>query len=249
MTTQPYSRTASSAPVGRTSSERQQEGPSGAVVRWMWTWIALGILVVVTVIGFLIGIVRSLESIDAGLFEASSAVQGIGGDAQPLPGYVQEINSNLTEIDTALQPIRGQATEINTGLTSITGSLQEIDASLKDTSVSLVDTSGSLQNTSGVLVNATDSVGQIESSLVDTTNVLVTVLGQAGSIRGELAVTQVNDGQGTNSIFRNVDEANNVLDPAQADTSNIVGQLGDVNSNLDGICDSPALTLLPPGCR
>jgi methyl-accepting chemotaxis protein len=249
MATRPMSRSSSSAPVGRMASERKDDGPSGAVVRWMWTWIALGILVVVTVIGFLIGIVRALESIDARLFEASSAVQGIGSDAQPLPGYVSTINSNLAEIDTALKPIRGQANDIGGGLASITSSLQEVDASLQDTDASLVDTSGSLQDTSGVLVNASDSVGTIESSLVDTTNVLVTVLDQAGAIRAELAETQSVNSLGTNLIWRNVDDANNVLDPAQADTSNIVGQLEGVNQNLEGICTSPVLMLLPPQCN
>lgn len=242
MATRPMSRSSSSAPVGRMSSERREEGPSGAVVRWMWTWIALGILVVVTVIGFLIGIVRALESIDAGLFEASSAVQGAGSDVAPLPDYVATINSNLAEIDTALKPIRGQAGDIGAGLGSITSSLQEIDASLQDTTASLVDTSGSLSNTSGVLVNASDSVGVIEGSLADTSNVLVTVLGQAGEIESELEAAQNAGSAGTNAVPGKVVTANGILGPAQADTSNIHAQLRGVNANLDGICNSPLVT-------
>ncbi|MPZ65595.1 MAG: hypothetical protein GEU83_08780 [Pseudonocardiaceae bacterium] len=212
----------------------------------MWTWIVLGILVVITVIGFLIGIVRSLESIDAGLFEASSAVQGAGGDVVTLPASISSINNNLTEIDTALKPIRGQAGDISSGLASITSSLQDIDASLKDTSASLVDTSGSLADTSGVLVNASDSVSVIDGSLADTSNVLSTVLGQAGDIEAELEAAQNAGSQGTNAVPPKLVTANGILAPAQADTSNITTQLVGVNKNLTGICESPAVDLLPP---
>ncbi len=42
--------------------------------RFLWIFTMLGLIVVVVVIGFLIGIVRALESIDHGLFTASSSV-------------------------------------------------------------------------------------------------------------------------------------------------------------------------------
>lgn len=227
-------------PMQRASSDG---GPARSVVWWMWTWITLGILVVVTVIGFLIGIVRSLESIDDGLLEARNSVQGAGGDVQPLPQHVQKINDNLTKIDTALKPIRFQANEISSGLELITGSLVSIDASLKDTSGSLVDTSGSLADTSGILVNASGLVQRISGSLIDTSNVLSTVLARAGQIEGELESIQNVDSMGTNLAWRKVIEANSVLGPVQADTSNINGQLGVTNANLTSICVSPTLTI------
>ena len=230
MTTQPMQRASS-------------EGGGQSVVWWMWTWIVLGILVVVTVIGFLIGIVRSLESIDDGLLEARNAVQGAGGDVQPLPQHVQKINDNLTKIDTALKPIRFQANEISSGLELITSSLVSIDGSLKDTSGSLVDTSGSLADTSGILVNASGLVQRISGSLIDTSNVLSTVLARAGQIEGTLEAAQNIDNLGTNLIWRQVDAINGVLVPAQADTSNISRQLDVTNANLTSICVSPTLTI------
>jgi len=216
----------------------------------LWTWITLGILVVVVVIAFLIGIVRALNSIDAGLFEAASAVQGIGGDAAPLPGSIQVINSTLGEIDTALQPIQGQAGEIGSGLEQITNSLQQIDASLKDTDVSLVDTSGSLVDTSGSLVDTSGTLvdignqtQQISGSLADTSNVLAGVRNMAGQIEGVLEESQNIDSLGTAGIPVRVGIANSVLGPAQSDTLNITGGLVDVNRNLTSICTSIPLTV------
>ncbi len=223
--------------------ERASSGPAKSVVWWMWTWITLGILVVVTVIGFLIGIVRALESIDDGLLEARNAVQGAGGDVQPLPQHIQVINDNLTKIDTALKPIRFQAGEISSGLELITGSLTSIDASLKDTSASLVDTSGSLADTSGILVNASNSVQRISGSLVDTSNVLSTVLERAAQIENQLEAAQNIDNLGTNLIWRQVAVANGVLAPAQADTSTINGQLVETNTHLTQICEGVVLTV------
>src|SRR5918997_3230463 len=232
-------------------SPRNQGGPpAGTLVRWLWIWITLGILVVVVVIGFLFGIVGRLQSINSGLSEATGAVQGIGGDVAPLPGSVQVINTTLGEIDTSLRPIRGQAGEIGAGLEQITNSLQQIDASLKDTdaslvdtSGSLVDTSGSLVDTSGTLVNVTRGAQAIQASVADTDNVLKGVLSTATQVEGVLEATQDIDSLGTAGIPVRVGVANDVLGPAQGDTSNITGQLVGINDNLTEICESLVLQL------
>ncbi len=144
-------------------------------IRWLWIWITVGALVVVVVIGFLIGIVSSLSSIDGHLFEADASVTGIRGDARPLPDYVNTINSNLTKIDKSLKPISGQADQILGALGSIRGRLGNVDASLVDTDASLEDTNALLIDTSGQLGNITSllnsTAGQlrtISGSLVDT---------------------------------------------------------------------------------
>ncbi|MGH8574719.1 MAG: hypothetical protein ACREX8_19435, partial [Gammaproteobacteria bacterium] len=122
-----------------------------------------------------------------------------------------------------------------------------IDASLKDTSSSLVDTSGSLNDTSGVLIGASTSVSNITGSLADTSNVLSNVLNLAGQIEGTLEQAQGGDSRGTSFIVGQIQQANSVLVPAQADTFKIEGQLDQTNDHLTAICTSPAVVLLPPG--
>ena len=158
-------------------------------VRWLWIWITVGALVVVVVIGFLIGIVSSLESIDDNLFEADEAVTGARADTDPLPTYIQDINRNLTSIDRSLKPIRGQAGQILFSLRSIQGSLTDVDdslvdtsSSLRDTSASLIDTSGTLGNITGLLVDTSGTLQTISASLVSTSGTL-------GGVSGSLVDT------------------------------------------------------------
>jgi methyl-accepting chemotaxis protein len=236
MTTTQFDRTSSTAPPAGTSS----------FARFLWIFTTLGLIVVIVVIGFLIGIVRALESIDNGLFTASSSVTGATGNVQPLPNYIQTINAALTDIDTSLKPVRGQVADATASLVSIRGTAQNIDASLKDTSASLVNTTGSLVDTSGTLVGASQSAAAISTSLVDTSNVLLNVLGLAQSIDGTLESAQNADSLGTALIPVNVQRVNNILQPVENDTSTINLQLAEVNRHLTNICSSLVLNLLPP---
>jgi hypothetical protein len=206
----------------------------------------LGIIVVVVVIGFLIGIVRALESIDNGLFTASSSVTGATGNVEPLPNYIHTINAALTDIDTSLKPIRGQVADATASLVSIRGTAQSIDASLKDTSASLINTSGSLVNTSGVLIGAGQSAATISASLIDTSNVLLNVLGVVQSIDGTLESIQNADSRGTALVTPQVNDINNSLIGTEQDLFNINLQLQETNRHLTNICTSPLLSVLPP---
>lgn len=142
------------------STTAQQPAITTSFARFMWIFVTLGIIVVVVVIGFLIGIVRALESIDDGLSTASNSVAGATANVQPLPDYIRGINSALSSIDTALKPIPGQVANINDSLQSIAGSAGQADTSLKDTSRSLSDTSGSLGNTSDTLGGVRSTLGR-----------------------------------------------------------------------------------------
>lgn len=237
MTTQQFSRTSSTAPPPAAGS---------SFARFLWIFTTIGLIVVIVVIGFLIGIVRALESIDNGLFTASSSVTGATGNVQPLPNYIQTINAALTDIDTALKPIKGQVADATSSLVSIRGTAQSIDASLKDTSASLVNTSGSLVDTSGTLVGVTQSASAISNSLVDTSNVLLNVLGVAQSIDGTLESIQNADSRGTALVTPQVNAINATLSAIQHDTSTINLQLQETNRHLTNICTSPLLSLLPP---
>jgi uncharacterized protein YoxC len=121
------------------------------LARFLWIFTTLGLIVVVVVIGFLIGIVRALESIDDGLSTASNSVTGVTGNVEALPDYIRGINSALSDIDAALKPIPGQVADINDSLQSVRDSAGGTDSSLKDTSRSLIDTSRPLENTSTTL--------------------------------------------------------------------------------------------------
>ncbi len=103
--------------VSTSSGTVRQPAVEASFVRFMWIFVTLGILVVIVVIGFLIGIVRALESIDTGLSKVSDSVAGAASDAQGLPDYIRAINSALSDIDTALKPIPDQ-------LDDLTGSSQ-----------------------------------------------------------------------------------------------------------------------------
>lgn len=135
--------------VPPSSTSATESVTTTSFARFLWIFATLGLIVVVVVIGFLIGIVRALESIDQGLYTASSSVTGVTANVRPLPDYIQRINSALTDVDTALKPIPGQVADVNASLQSIRGSARGIDTSLKDTSQSLINTSGSLVHTSG----------------------------------------------------------------------------------------------------
>jgi hypothetical protein len=237
----------------RVSTSSVTDSPSltaNSFARFLWIFTTLGLIVVVVVIGFLIGIVRALESIDNGLFSASNSVTGATSDVRPLPNYIQTINSALSDIDTDLKPIRGQVADATASLVSIRGTAQRIDRSLKDTSQSLVNTSNSLVDTSGTLEGASQSAASISTSLVDTSNVLLTVLGVAQSIDGTLESIQNADSRGTALVTPQVNDINSALIGAETDLSIINLQLQETNRHLTNICMSPTLSLLPPfKCR
>ncbi len=204
--------------------------PQARLTGWMWVWIVIGILVVLVVVGFLIGIIRALESIDAALADTTSSVVGAGGDVQPLPAHIETVNNSLVEIDTSLKPIPAQADDVINSLTTIRTTLEQVDASLVDTSGSLVDTSGTLVNTSGSLV---DTSGK----LVDVSNLAQSILGIANEIEGVLEAAQApSDNLGTSDIWQRVQIANSVLLPARGDTANINASLVEVNKHLESIC-------------
>jgi methyl-accepting chemotaxis protein len=206
----------------------------------------LGILVAVVVIGFLLGIVRALKVINEGLFEAASSVTAIGHDADPLPGALQSINTNLDGIDDSFKPINGQAGEINAGVSKIRDALTLVGGSLRNASGSLADTDHKLATASRLAVGIGGSTGDISRSLADTTNILESVLDSAGGIRDALRGAERAASLGTADALNRVNRVNEVLHPVQDDTHTVTGQLGGVNQNLTAICQSPLLLALPP---
>jgi methyl-accepting chemotaxis protein len=214
--------------------------------RFLWIFTTFGIIVIVVVIGFLIGIVRALESIDNGLFTSSNLAASATGNVTPLPDYIHTINSALADIDTALKPIRGQVADATASLVSIRGTAHGIDTSLTDTSTSLTSTSSALATVSTTLTGVTGSASSISSSLIDTSSVLLNVHGIAHSIDGTLETIQNADSRGTALITPQVHDINHSLVGAEQDLVNINLQLQETNRHLTNICTSPTVSLLPP---
>jgi ABC-type transporter Mla subunit MlaD len=230
-----------------TVSPPLRSGPdSETLVRWMWTWITLGILVAVVVIGFLLGIVRALNVVNGGLVEAASSVTAIGHDADPLPGALRTINTNLDGIDTSLKPFRSQAADIGGGLNKIRDTLEPLDAALRNASGSLAQTNHTLAATSPLLRGIAGSTGDISRSLSDTTNILESVRDAAARIRDTLDGAERADSLGFAEDLNRVDRVNHVLHPIQGDTHTTTRGLVGVNHNLTAICQSPLLLALPP---
>jgi hypothetical protein len=226
-------------------------------LRWTWIFGTILILVVVVVIGFLSGITSALNSIDKALGTTDATLTNVGGDADPLPGYIQKINANLTDIDKALKPIPGQGVSILSSLTSINGSTGRVNAALGTTSSSLINTSdslvgttgnlqtidSSLVDTSGSLVGTTGVLRTILRSLRDTSGVLVTVDGRVKTINKQLRHVR---SEGTAKVPTLVASINGSagLSGILSDTNKINAGLSDAEAHLTSICKSTAVQAL-----
>jgi ABC-type transporter Mla subunit MlaD len=227
---------------------------------WMWAWIALGTLVALVVVAFLIPVVVNLRSIDAGLAQARRQVTGIRVDVKPLPAYVADINQSLAGVNQALDPIPGRLDQtvgylgsVRDSLTGIDGSLGRTSGTLEGISGSLVETARALDATEKPLGATADSLNAISASLLgsanalaDTSNVLAAVNGTAGTIHSTLeAAENPPDHLGAAGIYQRVDTANGPLSAAKGDTGNILAGLAAVNGHLRNIC---LKIPVPTGC-
>jgi methyl-accepting chemotaxis protein len=229
-------------------------------LRWTWIFGTILILVVVVVIGFLSGITSALNSINKALGTTDATLTDVGGDADPLPGYIQHINTSLVAIDKSLKPIPGQGVSILNSLTSINGStgrvnnaLKTTSSSLLSTSSSLVDTTGTLQTISGSLVDTSNSLKgttgvlrTILSSLRDTSGVLVTVNSRVKTINGVLHNAESASSQGVAAVPPLVASINGDggLSGILSDTHKINQGLRDTENHLTSVCKSAVATLL-----
>src|SRR5919199_1502459 len=129
---------------------------TGYVARWTSVFTTIGILVVVVVIGFLLGIISALEAIDRSLAVTTNNVTSINSDVDPLPAHVDTINKTLDSIDVALKPIPAQADSI------IGGTLLSIDQTARFASTNITKT---VQGINGVLTAAKGDTGVINKDL------------------------------------------------------------------------------------
>lgn len=204
--------------------------------RWLTVWVVLLAVVVLVVVFYLIFITDSLASINKHLRTTTDAVVGAGGHVDTLPGQIENINTSLVSIDTALKPIPGQGNDIISALTTINSSLVAVDGSLKDTSGSLVNTSGSLVNTSGVLQTVLGTAGNINGVLIQA-NLPAGDCGN-GAVCGQSQL-------GVQNIWQRLTNANPILASARSDTATVAGpQATGIDNNLRGICNGPVASVV-----
>lgn len=118
--------------------------PFATAARWLKAWVTIGTLVVLVVIGYLLAIVNSLESIKTNLTDTDGDVAAITDDVTPLPDFVENINGSLASINEVLLEIPEPALSIINSLNRIDGQLSDIDPTLKSINGGLVTALGGL---------------------------------------------------------------------------------------------------------
>jgi hypothetical protein len=202
----------------RATSARDTDS-SQFLKKWITVWVALLTIVTLVVVVFLVTITNSLASINGSLAVADNAVTGAGGDVKTLPSEVDTVNASLGGIDPNLKPIPGQADTIIAALTSINSKLSTTDNSLKDSNGVLKTVLGQTGDVRGVLVDADDPADRLGVQNIHQRVALANGTGNTGSFGS-------NPGN---------------LAAARSDTSNVLGQLQQVNRSLRGICNNPAV--------
>lgn len=202
--------------MGRSTDEAQ------FLKRWLGVWVVLLSVVTLVAVTFLIFITNNLAAINADLAVADEAVSGAGGDVVTLPEAVDTVNASLGGIDPNLLPIPGQADSIIASLRSIDSKLTNVDSSLKDTGPTLKSVLGQTAQVEAVLIDADDPADKLGVQNIHQRVAFLNGIGNAS----------------TGSFGVNKDP----LSASEADTTNILAQLREVNKHLTNICKSGVVT-------
>lgn len=205
--------------------------------RWVNTWVALGSVVALVVIVYLVFISNALATINDNLTATSAAVSGAEGNTKTLPGQLEAINTNLGQVDTALRGLPGQSGRIKTSLGSVA-------TNLVATADSLDGTSGHLVTIAGNLVTTSSTLDTVSSRLSDTSGLLRAVLSSTDGISATLhAVDGAGSGRGIRSLTSSSATVNRSLAGTVRGLGAVRGMLGDVNVHLTNICESGVVNL------
>lgn len=184
--------------------------PFATAARWLKAWVTIGTIVVLVVIGYLLAIINSLESIHDNLAVTDTDVVNITEDVDPLPSHIEVINNTLTAIDKVLIDIPGQARSIIGSLTTIDGTLKSIDPTLKSINGGLVTALTGLKNIEGTLVGL-DQPGADNAGLQAIISQVQVINSQLISIRAQDTVVIERDltniGDGVATHVRNICKA------------------------------------------
>gem|GEM_PF-6478542 len=204
---------------------------------WLRTWIALAVIVALTVIAYLIFISSSLASINTHLGTARDAVTDVNGNAKTLPGQIDAVNANLTQINQSLQPVPAQAEAIRADLQSVRDHGNAINQSLTGSSRNLASVAEDLGSSAPLLTHIT-------SQLTDTSQLLTAILDATSAIDRNLITLNSNGPAGVSRTNTTVKAVVDRLQPTRAGLGNILSGLGSINVHLQRVCESPAINLL-----
>lgn len=208
---------------------RVEERPeTQAILRWLWTWIAVALIFAVVLLGFLVGIIRSLGSVDGHLRDASAAVTTTHGNVATLPDVLEELKLTLDRIALGQARIPKAADETVTTLSSIQDLLAKLDGSLDRTQASLGPTSRSLSGTARSLSRTTSPVEGAARALVQTSR-------GASRIRAELAEVAMGLARVQNVVSRTRVALRSAQARQSLGTAAIPPRLRSVNRDLRGI--------------
>lgn len=204
---------------------------------WLRTWIALAVIVAITVVGYLIFISSSLVGINTHLQNARAAVVDVDGNTKTLPDQIDAVNENLTSIDEALKSIPGQAVAIRDNLQAVGGHGTAINDSLSSTS-------GQLAAVAVDLAASAPTLTKITSKLADTSQLLSSILTSTSTIDGNLEVLEGKGSSGVGRTSETVASILGALQPTRSGLDNILSGLRSVNGHLYDVCRSVAINVL-----
>jgi hypothetical protein len=208
------------------------------VRRWVNTWVALGAIVVLVVIGYLVFISSSLAKINNDLGIAQDAVVDSEGNMKTLPNQLAVVNSNLKQINTSLAQVPEYATQIRSNL-------KAVEATSGSTSSSLADASPQLDTVASNLSKASSTLRPVASGLTTTSTLLAQILSGTSKIDSDLAaINGASSRVGIRGLANGVQSISGSLGGAESDLGNVLARVQSINGHLYRVCKSAPINLL-----
>lgn len=208
------------------------------VRRWVNTWAALGAIVVLVVIGYLVFISSALAKIDDDLGIAQDAVVDSEGNMETLPGQLSVVNSNLRQIDKSLSRVPGYAAEIRSNLDTV-------ESTSGSTSSSLANAAPRLDTIAEDLSTASSTLRPVASGLTETSTLLAQILLGTDNIDSDLiTISGASPRVGIRGLANGVQSISSSLRGAESELGDVVGRIGSINGHLLRVCKSAPINLL-----
>ena len=150
--------------------------------------------------------------------------------------YLFFITNSLASIDDRLAPTEKSVVGAGSSVQRLPDQVEAINKSLESIDPSLKPIDAKLDQIIGALTPIDNNLKVTGGSLVSTASMLQRVTGQANGIRGVVTSAQTPGSAGTELIWRQLQVANNLLDPGvRSDARNIVAGLQDANAHLSRV--------------